>query len=119
MTSRTHDPAALIPLKHSTYRVLLALAEGELGRHGRGHRNRGRNQGDGSRRRFGPGGCPAVEQRVGAGRRSPRSQEFAPLARRAAAAALRPAARLGSQRLMGELRESVLPATTDQYVHQL
>lgn len=30
MTSTTHDPAALIPLKHSTYRVLLALAEDEL-----------------------------------------------------------------------------------------
>lgn len=30
MTSATHDPAALIPLKHSTYRVLLALAENEL-----------------------------------------------------------------------------------------
>ncbi len=30
MTTTTHDPAALIPLKHSTYRVLLALAENEL-----------------------------------------------------------------------------------------
>ena len=30
MTTTTHDPAALIPLKHSTYRVLLALAEDEL-----------------------------------------------------------------------------------------
>ncbi len=30
MTLVTHDPAALIPLKHSAYRVLLALAEGEL-----------------------------------------------------------------------------------------
>lgn len=30
MTSGTHDPAALIPLKHSTYRVLLALADDEL-----------------------------------------------------------------------------------------
>ena len=30
MTSSTQDPAALIPLKHSTYRVLLALAEDEL-----------------------------------------------------------------------------------------
>ena len=30
MTSTTRDPAALIPLKHSTYRVLLALAEDEL-----------------------------------------------------------------------------------------
>jgi len=30
MTTRTDDPAALIPLKHSTYRALLALAEDEL-----------------------------------------------------------------------------------------
>ncbi len=30
MTSGTHDPAALIPLKHSTYRALLALADDEL-----------------------------------------------------------------------------------------
>jgi DNA-binding PadR family transcriptional regulator len=30
MTGRTKDPEALIPLKHSTYRVLLALADGEL-----------------------------------------------------------------------------------------
>jgi len=30
MTSRTNDPAALMPLKHSTYRVLLALADDEL-----------------------------------------------------------------------------------------
>ncbi len=30
MPPRTHDPDALIPLKHSTYRVLLALAEDEL-----------------------------------------------------------------------------------------
>jgi DNA-binding PadR family transcriptional regulator len=30
MPSRSKDPAALIPLKHSTYRVLLALADGEL-----------------------------------------------------------------------------------------
>ena len=30
MTSRTHDAAALMPLKHSTYRVLLALADDEL-----------------------------------------------------------------------------------------
>ena len=32
MTRQSKDPAALIPLKHSTYRVLLALADGE--RHG-------------------------------------------------------------------------------------
>ena len=30
MTTATQDPTELIPLKHSTYRVLLALAEGEL-----------------------------------------------------------------------------------------
>jgi DNA-binding PadR family transcriptional regulator len=30
MTIATQDPAALIPLKPSNYRVLLALAEGEL-----------------------------------------------------------------------------------------
>jgi DNA-binding PadR family transcriptional regulator len=30
MTRESKDPAALIPLKHSTYRVLLALADGEL-----------------------------------------------------------------------------------------
>jgi DNA-binding PadR family transcriptional regulator len=29
----TRDPNVLLPLKHSTYRVLLALADGEL-RHG-------------------------------------------------------------------------------------
>ena len=32
MTRESNDPAALIPLKHSTYQVLLALADGE--RHG-------------------------------------------------------------------------------------
>ena len=30
MTANSSDPAALIPLKHSTYNVLLALAEDEL-----------------------------------------------------------------------------------------
>ena len=30
MADTTQDPAALIPLKHSTYRVLLALAEDDL-----------------------------------------------------------------------------------------
>lgn len=30
MPNRSQDPAALIPLKHSTYRVLLALADDEL-----------------------------------------------------------------------------------------
>lgn len=30
MSRETPDPATLIPLKHSTYRVLLALADGEL-----------------------------------------------------------------------------------------
>jgi len=30
MTSKTHDPTEPLPLKHSTYRVLLALADNEL-----------------------------------------------------------------------------------------
>jgi len=30
MTRESKDPAILLPLKHSTYRVLLALADGEL-----------------------------------------------------------------------------------------
>ena len=30
MTRQTKDPASLIPLKHSIYRVLLALTDGEL-----------------------------------------------------------------------------------------
>lgn len=30
MTAQARDPEALLPLKHSTYRVLLALAEDEL-----------------------------------------------------------------------------------------